>query len=150
MTVKKKRLNTPRHKRLKRESRLQAASHWISKYEGESIVKAYSRHFAVNKLCAIKELQMLGHKIDTEYIEALVATVECERRTKEFKREVELEKKALEVYLESDDIFYYIAGYTEGGAPYGITWNEYENVIKQDFSLADERRFKFENEENPF
>ena len=23
-----------------------------------------------------------------------------------------------------DDTFYYIAGYTSGGAPYGITWEE--------------------------
>jgi hypothetical protein len=26
--------------------------------------------------------------------------------------------------------FYYIAGYTSGGAPYGITWEEYQNEIK--------------------
>ncbi len=25
-----------------------------------------------------------------------------------------------------DEHFYFIAGYTEGGAPYGITWEEYE------------------------
>lgn len=26
---------------------------------------------------------------------------------------------------DSDDTFAYIAGYTEGGAPYGITWEEH-------------------------
>jgi len=26
--------------------------------------------------------------------------------------------------IESDDTFAYIAGYTSGGAPYGITWEE--------------------------
>lgn len=28
--------------------------------------------------------------------------------------------------IESDEYYYYIAGYTEGGAPYGITWEEAE------------------------
>ncbi|XEC96719.1 UPF0158 family protein [Paenibacillus tarimensis] len=30
------------------------------------------------------------------------------------------------VSIEQDDQFYFIAGYTEGGAPYGVTWEEYE------------------------
>lgn len=30
------------------------------------------------------------------------------------------------VLLEQDENFYFIAGYTEGGFPYGITWEEYE------------------------
>jgi hypothetical protein len=32
-----------------------------------------------------------------------------------------------EFYHEfQDDTFYYIAGYTSGGAPYGVTWEEME------------------------
>ena len=27
-------------------------------------------------------------------------------------------------FLEQDENFYYIAGYTSGGAPYGITWEQ--------------------------
>ncbi|AIQ11951.1 UPF0158 family protein [Paenibacillus durus] len=30
------------------------------------------------------------------------------------------------VSIEQDDQFYFIAGYTEGGAPYGVTWEKYE------------------------
>lgn len=26
--------------------------------------------------------------------------------------------------LEQDDTFFFIAGYTSGGAPYGVTWEE--------------------------
>lgn len=34
-------------------------------------------------------------------------------------------KKAVEAtLLEQDDTFFYIAGYTSGGAPYGVTWEE--------------------------
>lgn len=28
------------------------------------------------------------------------------------------------VLLDQDENFYYIAGYTSGGAPYGITWEQ--------------------------
>ena len=28
------------------------------------------------------------------------------------------------LFLESDENFYFIAGYTDGGIPYGITWEE--------------------------
>ena len=29
-----------------------------------------------------------------------------------------------ESFPEQDEYFYYIAGYTSGGAPYGITWED--------------------------
>jgi hypothetical protein len=43
-----------------------------------------------------------------------------------------------DVYAYSDDHFVFIAGYTSGGAPYGITWDElgiepyapYEEIMK--------------------
>ena len=33
-------------------------------------------------------------------------------------------KKVFEPLLEQNDYFFYIAGYTSGGAPYGVTWEE--------------------------
>ncbi len=44
-----------RHKRLKREGRLQAAKYWLPKYNGKNIVKGYSKHFGVNIICAVDE-----------------------------------------------------------------------------------------------
>ena len=35
------------------------------------------------------------------------------------------EKEKLEFETWNGERFYYIAGYTSGGAPYGITWQEY-------------------------
>ncbi len=67
----KKTSNTPRYKRLNRVSRLSAAKHWIAKYEGKNIVKGYSKHFGVDKLCAARELELIGYRIDTEYINKL-------------------------------------------------------------------------------
>ena len=44
-------------------------------------------------------------------------------------------KKIQEVYeenlIESDDTFAFIAGYTSGGVPYGITWEEMERRDKE-------------------
>ena len=42
-------------------------------------------------------------------------------------------KRAPELFLESesDEHFAYIAGYTSGGAPYGITWEEQEEIERR-------------------
>lgn len=40
---------------------------------------------------------------------------------------------------DSDDEFYYIAGYTPGGAPYGITWEQAKEAEEQgNFESYDE------------
>ena len=41
------------------------------------------------------------------------------------KRVKSKQRRASDLFeIETDDTFYYIAGYTDGGAPYGITWEE--------------------------
>lgn len=54
--------------------------------------------------------------------------------------------------FDSDDNFAFIAGYTEGGVPFGITyeeWEQYENTkyvtIKLENELADELKSIFQN-----
>lgn len=117
-------MSTPRCKRMKRKARLQSAQHWIPKYEGKNLVHGYARHFGVDELCAANELQMLGHEISPEYIKQLKQTALNRQRQAEARRLVEEEKKRLERFPDSDETFYYIAGYTSGGAPYGVTWEE--------------------------
>lgn len=45
-------------------------------------------------------------------------------------------KKKQEIFedrlFESDDTFAFIAGYTLGGTPYGITWEEMEEIERRD------------------
>ncbi|MCC5912563.1 MAG: hypothetical protein JJT76_19260 [Clostridiaceae bacterium] len=121
---KKKKSNIPRHKRMKRTSRLQATRGWISKYEGENIVRGYSKHFAVDKLCATKELQILGIHIDPEYIKQLKETLKGQEKARKLLKLQKEQERASIKYSDSDDTFYYIAGYTCGGVPYGVTWEE--------------------------
>lgn len=107
-------------KQTKREQRLQAAKQWLPKYDGKHIVKGYRKHFGVDIMCAITELQMLDYEFTPEYIECVKKTIEAERINRQEKKE----QKKLERFEDSDDTFYCIAGYTSGGAPYGITWEE--------------------------
>jgi len=46
-------------------------------------------------------------------------------------------KKLKEPLFDSDDNFYFIAGYTNWGFPYGITWEEAEldNLIENDVGI---------------
>ncbi len=106
----KKRSNTPRHKRLNRVSRLQAAKHWMPKYEGKNIVKGYSTHFGVDKLCAVKELEVLGYKIDTQYINRLKVSLIERQKFVERKDKIKEEKRLLAKYLE-DKLDYCITRY---------------------------------------
>lgn len=118
--------NIPKHKRLNRNSRMIIGKQWISKFDGNNIVKSYSKYFNVDKLCAAIELEMLGHKVDPEYVKQLKANLEGECRARERRKRLEEERIEQDLYEDSDDAFYYIAGHTSGGMPYGITWEEYE------------------------
>ncbi|WP_238322701.1 hypothetical protein [Gorillibacterium massiliense] len=41
------------------------------------------------------------------------------------KKRTDLKTEIMELF-EQDENFYFIAGYTDGGFPYGITWEEHE------------------------
>jgi RimJ/RimL family protein N-acetyltransferase len=76
----------------------------------------------VDTACAVRELQEIGYQFQPGYVENLL-TVEADRLKQLMeKRE---DKRLNEIYNDwQDDRFYFIAGYTSGGAPYGVTWEE--------------------------
>ena len=104
--------NTPRRKRLTRNNRLQSAKNWIPKYTGKNIVKGYSNRYGVDLICSIKELRMLGTAIDKVYEKQVIESINSKTKAKR------LNSKNEDVNLGHDFVF--IAGYTSGGAPYGI------------------------------
>ena len=126
MTKKRKKntSQTPKRKRMKRKARLDSATHWISKYEGKNIIKGYRKHYGVDALCAIAELKILGVEIDPKRIEEIKQSeknrVKQKQRVRQLKKKAELQER----FEYSDETFAYIAGYTSGGAPYGVTWEE--------------------------
>jgi outer membrane receptor for Fe3+-dicitrate len=115
-------------KSLARTERLKKAGKWLKSYPGQKPVKAYARHYGVDKICAIKELRMLGVEISVEYEKAISNTIDAIYRQKE-RRKMEREQKC-DPPFESDENFAYIAGYTSGGAAYGISHEEWKRLKK--------------------
>lgn len=105
---------------MKREARLQLARKWLAEYEGKRVVRSYARWFGVDLICAARELQLLGVPLDAEYLEQLRTTVRERSRT----RKKPTVAEPPEELPESDESFWYIAGYTTGGVPYGVPWDE--------------------------
>jgi len=121
-----KKSQVPKRKRLKRQARLNSAKDWITKYTGKNIISAYAKWFGVDKICAINELKTMGIMIpdplENQIIASLKAGIEQKRRIREKKKE----KIRDAAFIESDDHFAFIVGYTSGGFPYGLTHDEFE------------------------
>jgi len=123
-------------KAMKFAERKPKAEKWMAAYDGTlyggDIIKAYRKKFAVDRMKAVEELQLLGVSLTKEQIdrekEAVRAYQEAQRAKKakrRRKREQErMQKEGLLFLEDQDDTFYYIAGYTSGGSPYGVTWEE--------------------------
>ena len=112
----------------KREYRLRSAKSWIKTYSGNNLVKGYSKKYSVDKLCAVKELRMIGVEISEEYEKQLINSMEALRQQRlSFKKKREDKLNDL-CGFDSDENFAMIIGYTSGGFPYGITHEEMEQI----------------------
>ena len=123
-------------KAMKFEERKIKAEKWVAEYDGTpyggDIIKAYRKKFAVDRMKAVAELQMLGVSLTKEQIDREKAAVKAyqdiqkakKAKRKRLREQRKMQKSDIADYLEQDDRFYYIAGYTSGGAPYGVTWEE--------------------------
>lgn len=111
---------------MRQESRLCSAraTGWVTKYQGGNIIKGYSKWFGVDLLTAITELRMLGIQIDAAREAEVRASIESRTEARRRHREALAQKRFDELCFDADDTFAYIAGYTAGGVPYGVTWDE--------------------------
>ena len=122
---------------------------WINTYTGADVVKDYSEHFpGVDVACAVRELQEIGYKFEPGYKEKVLsaesARIDRIHRQKEQKQQSGAYRNEFQ-----DDNFYFIAGYTSGGAPYGVQWwemglepweNEFDDEFNDDDENGDETR----------
>ncbi len=53
-------------------------------------------------------------------------SVEDRALSRRRQKEAAAQKKLEALYIDSDETFAFIAGYTSGGAPYGTKWEELE------------------------
>lgn len=117
---------TPRRKTLTKKGRLDSAKDWITKYDGQNLISGYAKWFDVDKICAINELKTLG-VIIPENLENQI--VESHKRRIEQRKTVKDKTEVFDMAVnDTDDNFAFIAGYTSGGFPYGLTHEEFEKV----------------------
>jgi hypothetical protein len=117
---------------MNRAQRLQSARVWLLEQSGREparIGAAYRRWYGVDWLCAIEELSRLGVTFDPQWTERLKTSLEGQQRARAAKRAAKSRPKALTGY---DENFAFIAGYTPGGYPYGVTWEEWEKLEQKE------------------
>jgi RimJ/RimL family protein N-acetyltransferase len=109
-------------KTLKREARLAKAKQWLPTYEGTKIVKAYRKRFCVDTAAAVRDLLELGYEFAPGYVDNLLKSEAARQEQLCAQKEARREQESYN--LDQDDRFFYIAGHTSGGAPYGVTWED--------------------------
>jgi hypothetical protein len=109
-------------KTLSRARRLKSAKRWVATYRGKNLVRGYKKRYGVSDVCAILELRMLGVAVPD-------ARLDQARRDQQDRAALHARRRqprALPAFADCDETFAFIAGYTPGGAPYGITWEKME------------------------
>ena len=113
MARKRKGWRGSRRKQFNRQQRLQSARRWLESYEGNKVVRDYRRRYGV--------------PVDPDYRERVLQSVAAQAAARRRKRAAEQERAG----IESDDHFAFIVGYTSSGAPYGLTWEEWEALEEE-------------------
>jgi hypothetical protein len=127
----------PRRKRMRRQARLDSARQWLASYSGKNIVRGYRKRYGVDWLCAVRELHQLGVEVNPQYVAQLEVTME-QRRLERQRRKQQREGDGVEERtIDSDDTFAYIASYTSGGVPYGLTWEQWGGLEEEWERLED-------------
>lgn len=118
-------------KKMPQSVRLEKARKWLATYDGDNVLKAYRKKFSTDRIQALQELQLLGLNFTEEQIakenSAVQARIQQEKAKKEKRRaRRKAAKNPPQVFTnpDQDNTFFFIAGYTSGGAPYGVTWEE--------------------------
>ena len=90
----------------RKEARLRKGKQWLLTYTGspKKMNKHYRERFHVDAVTKQAEEQRL--------------------RQRRMEREAKERERLAELYEDCDDRFAFIAGYTDGGAPFGVMWEE--------------------------
>jgi hypothetical protein len=89
------------------------------------IAKSYRKRYGVDWPCAITELASLGVQLDKTWVAQLQRSLAGHQRARANRRADQQAREQVEMFPDSDEQFAFIAGYTAGGAPFGVTWDEW-------------------------
>jgi len=81
-----------------------------------TLVRHYGRWFQIDRMCALRDMEKLGVPMIAQWVESLRPP----SRSKERAQPAPI--------FESDELHAFIVGYTSGGASYGVTWEEWDNL----------------------
>ena len=114
---------------------------WLLTYTGspKKMNKHYRERFYVDAVTAAKDLQELGVNYTQKQLDQIKQAEEQRLRQRRMEREAKERERLAELYEDCDDRFAFIAGYTDGGAPYGVMWEE----VGIDPGLPFEEKVKF-------
>jgi hypothetical protein len=126
-----------RKKKLKgRLRRLEKAPAWIAERNGKpnNMLRRYKRYFGVDWECAIAELNSLGLVFDPDYLVELRVSVGQDLKTQKVHTPITRIEFDNHRGIEptSNEQLAFIAGYTSGVFPYGVTWEEMEQLNKRE------------------
>ncbi len=71
---------------------------------------------------------MLEVPIDPEYKRRVLQSAEAQLAAKRRRKAEQEAKLQEELGFDQDEHFAFIIGYTSGGAPYGLTWEEWDVI----------------------
>ena len=110
----------------RKEARLRKGKQWLLTYTGspKKMNKHYRERFHVDAVTAAKDLQELGVNYTQEQLDQIKQAEEQRLRQRKMEREAKERERLAELYEDCDGRFAFIAGYTDGGAPYGVMWEE--------------------------
>ena len=135
-----------------RRERLKEARTWFHEQgftDDSHIVKAYRKQFSVDKDCAMRELCLLG-VLSPEKQKIYQVQLKAKEQKWAEKKEARAARASVKTDVSDspfqDENFYFIAGYTPGGVPYGIAWEEAAGLEAKPPELNTERF----DEELPF
>lgn len=133
-----------------RRERIKEGKKWLVSRqftEKDDTLREYRKKFQVNSICAKRDLCAMG-VLDPETRAKYEKSLEDREQRMEKKKARQMRQKEWKSMgfdpMDQDENFYFIAGYTSGGAPYGVTWEEAE----RDGLLSNENTI--EEEELPF
>ena len=119
---------------MNRGARLRSARHWLASQAGRAadrIAKSYRKRYGVDWPCALTELQALGVRLDQAWVEQLKRTLAGHIQQRAQRQAEQRQREQATPFAESNEHFAYVAGHTEGGAPFGVTWEEWRESNAQ-------------------
>ena len=134
MSRKRKRPLPPRTMRMDRHGRLLSARPWLATQRGRPavrIARSYRKRFGVDWACAIAELSALGISFDPKWREQLARALEGARQAKVRRKADKETAMPRTEFPKSDETCAFVAGYTDGGVAFGLTWEGWEGIERR-------------------